>query len=89
VEAAPTVALKAVHDLDGGQCEIRCLAYLMMTIGGIPLMLGTGAGSELRQPLGYAMVGGLALSQLLTLFTTPIIDLYLDRLQRRLAPTRH
>jgi HAE1 family hydrophobic/amphiphilic exporter-1 len=57
-------------------------------LGGVPLMLGTGAGSELRQPLGYAMVGGLALSQLLTLFTTPIIYLYLDRLQNRLAPPR-
>jgi hydrophobic/amphiphilic exporter-1 (mainly G- bacteria), HAE1 family len=57
-------------------------------LGGVPLMLGTGAGSELRQPLGYAMAGGLALSQLLTLFTTPIIYLYLDRLQDRLASPR-
>jgi len=55
---------------------------------GMPLMLGQGAGSELRRPLGFAMVGGLALSQILTLYTTPIIYLYLDRLQRFLSPRR-
>jgi multidrug efflux pump subunit AcrB len=74
-------------------CLLRFRPVLMTTmaamLGGIPLMLGTGAGSELRQPLGYAMVGGLALSQLLTLFTTPIIYLHLDRLQNRLASRRH
>ena len=52
-------------------------------------MFGSGSGSELRQPLGYAMVGGLALSQLLTLFTTPVIYLYLDRFQSWLQRREH
>jgi multidrug efflux pump subunit AcrB len=73
-------------------CLLRFRPILMTTmaalLGGVPLMLGTGAGSELRQPLGYAMVGGLALSQLLTLFTTPVVYLYLDRLQDRLVRRR-
>ena len=46
-------------------------------LGGVPLMLGTGTGSEIRQPLGYAMVGGLIVSQALTLFTTPVMKIYL------------
>ena len=54
-------------------------------LGGVPLMLGTGTGSELRQPLGYAMVGGLIVSQALTLFTTPVIYLYLDHLSNWLS----
>jgi AcrB/AcrD/AcrF family len=72
-------------------CLLRFRPFLMTTmaalLGGVPLMLGTSAGSEPRQPLGYAMVGGLALNQL-TLFSTPIIYLYLDRLQTRLTSPR-
>jgi hydrophobe/amphiphile efflux-1 (HAE1) family protein len=66
-------------------CVLRFRPILMTTmaalLGGVPLMLGTGTGSEIRQPLGYAIVGGLMLSQILTLFTTPVVYLYLDRLQ--------
>ncbi len=73
-------------------CLMRFRPILMTTmaalLGGLPLMLGSGAGSELRKPLGYAMVGGLIVSQLLTLYTTPVVYLYLDRLQRWLSPAR-
>jgi len=72
------------------QAAILRFRPIMMTtmaamLGGVPLMLGTGTGSEIRQPLGYAMVGGLIVSQALTLFTTPVIYLYLDKLSNAFA----
>ena len=73
-------------------CLLRFRPILMTTmaalLGGLPLMIAEGAGSELRKPLGFAMVGGLILSQILTLYTTPVVYLYLDRLQRLLSPSR-
>jgi multidrug efflux pump subunit AcrB len=80
--------LDAIRDA----CLLRFRPIMMTTaaalLSGLPLMLGRGAGSELRQPLGYAMVGGLLLSQALTLYTTPVIYLYLDKVQHALAPRR-
>jgi hydrophobe/amphiphile efflux-1 (HAE1) family protein len=65
-------------------CKLRFRPILMTTmcalLGSLPLMLGTGTGSELRQPLGYAMAGGLVVSQVLTLFTTPVVYIYMDKL---------
>jgi multidrug efflux pump subunit AcrB len=78
-------------------CLLRFRPIMMTTmaalLGALPLALGTGVGSELRRPLGITIVGGLILSQMLTLFTTPVVYIYMDRLQtgienfrRRRAP---
>ena len=56
-------------------------------LGGVPLALGSGTGSELRRPLGIAIVGGLIVSQVLTLFTTPVVYLFFDRIGRRYLHT--
>ena len=66
-------------------CLLRFRPILMTTmaaiLGAVPLAFGTGTGSELRRPLGIAIIGGLSVSQLLTLYTTPVVYLYFDRLQ--------
>jgi multidrug efflux pump len=70
-------------------CLLRFRPIMMTTLaallGGLPLALGTGTGSELRRPLGISIVGGLLISQILTLYTTPVIYLYMDRLGRFLS----
>ncbi len=79
-------ATDAIYDA----CLLRFRPIMMTTmaalLGGLPLALGTGFGSELRRPLGISMVGGLILSQALTLYTTPVIYIFFDNLGKRLAP---
>jgi multidrug efflux pump len=84
------------HDAIFKACLLRFRPIMMTTccalLGGLPLALGFGSGSELRRPLGIAIVGGLIVSQMLTLFTTPVIYLSLDRLRKRFSrekPSRH
>jgi len=74
-------------------CLLRFRPIMMTTmaalLGGLPLAVGSGTGAELRRPLGITIVGGLLLSQVLTLYTTPVIYLFMDRIARRLGRKRH
>jgi multidrug efflux pump len=80
---------KSPEDAIFQACLLRFRPILMTTLaallGALPLMLGSGVGSELRHPLGITMVGGLLVSQLLTLYTTPVIYLWMDSLARRIS----
>jgi len=86
---------KTPRDAIREACLLRFRPIMMTTLaalfGAIPLALGAGTGSELRRPLGIAIVGGLLVSQLLTLYSTPVIYLWFDRLgariRRRTAPS--
>jgi multidrug efflux pump len=84
---------KSPHDAIFEACLLRFRPILMTTVaaffGALPLALGTGTGSELRRPLGIAIAGGLVVSQILTLYTTPVIYLYFDRLSLRFRRSRH
>jgi multidrug efflux pump len=79
--------IDAIHEA----CVMRFRPIMMTTmaalLGGLPLAMATGTGSELHRPLGITIVGGLIVSQALTLFTTPVVYLYMDRL--RAEPARH
>jgi multidrug efflux pump len=84
---------KNTHDSIFEACMLRFRPIMMTTMaalfGALPLAFGTGTGSELRRPLGISIVGGLIVSQMLTLYTTPVVYLYMDRLRLWLAGKTH
>jgi multidrug efflux pump len=90
--AEERTAGKSTYDAIVEACLLRFRPILMTTLaallGALPLAFGTGVGSELRRPLGITIIGGLIASQLLTLYTTPVVYLYFDRAQRRLDRAR-
>ena len=85
--AAERIDGKGPRDAIFQACLLRFRPILMTTMaalfGAVPLAFGTGTGSELRQPLGITIIGGLIVSQMLTLYTTPVVYLYLDRMRVR------
>ena len=91
--AAERLEGKSTADAIFEACMLRFRPIMMTTMaaifGALPLAFGTGMGSELRRPLGITIVGGLMLSQLITLYTTPIVYLTLDRLRLRFRGERH
>jgi multidrug efflux pump len=84
---------KSTRDAIFEACMLRFRPILMTTMaalfGALPLAFGTGTGSELRRPLGITIVGGLILSQMLTLYTTPVVYLFLDRWRLRVQGKEH